>query len=554
MSWTLEGVDAADLAASLGAVALDSSARAGLLLGGAGVVCALARRSPARWRHAVWVAAFAGAAALPILAVLDAGPAALARVGGPGSLALGALWLCGVLVLGLRQQLRGRRLHARLRGSLPGPPIPGARVRIGGDLASPVTFGWRSTVLLPTGFALWPPAHRRQVLLHEGAHVARRDWVVQRLVAALCHVFWFHPVLWVARRFLILEAERAADEAVLRAGVRPSDYAQLLLARASDRSPFPALAARRWLEIRVRSLLSPPGRPGATPVLGLLAVLALPPLLSGVTVSPAPPAPHCDVNAFAGEDLQEADPGPWLAAAEVVPAIPASDGDTAQASRVHDALNRQIAAMTPAESAFLRGAAQTLVRNCPYNRAGAGLPALIAGVMRPHFHLADREEINRTSPATRERLRALQGALESHLRLIDALGLDPLPSPLNGDYLAGRDVWETAPQPIAPASRTTLLASAARRTEEVRDLVDAYDPETEAVINQANTVLQLHTDKHWPMKDELLAYRTTLTEISAMAGVFANEGNVELRDELKWLQEDCDALIGILDVWFRLMC
>src|SRR5262249_53114894 len=71
---------------------------------------------------------------------------------------------------------------------------------------------------------------RSALLVHELAHLARRDhWVrwVELLVAAL---FWWYPVAWLARRRLHAAEEECCDAWVLRqlpdAG---SDYAGALL-------------------------------------------------------------------------------------------------------------------------------------------------------------------------------------------------------------------------------------------------------------------------------------------------------------------------------------
>ncbi len=106
-------------------------------------------------------------------------------------------------------------------------------LRLGGGAAStfsPLTVGFlRPAVLLPHGAERWPEERLRAVLLHELAHVRRGDWVRQLLARGVCAVYWFHPAVWWAESPMRLEAERACDERVLRAGVRPSDYAETLL-------------------------------------------------------------------------------------------------------------------------------------------------------------------------------------------------------------------------------------------------------------------------------------------------------------------------------------
>ena len=53
------------------------------------------------------------------------------------------------------------------------------------------------------------------VLLHELAHVRRRDNLVSLFQSWLSCVFWFHPVIWLIDHQLLVERERACDEEVL---------------------------------------------------------------------------------------------------------------------------------------------------------------------------------------------------------------------------------------------------------------------------------------------------------------------------------------------------
>lgn len=50
------------------------------------------------------------------------------------------------------------------------------------------------------------------LLCHECAHVARHDNLVAGCTSFLCALFWFHPLVWIARRILMIERERACDE------------------------------------------------------------------------------------------------------------------------------------------------------------------------------------------------------------------------------------------------------------------------------------------------------------------------------------------------------
>jgi len=136
-----------------------------------------------------------------------------------------------------------------------------------------VTSGLRRPVLLlPESAQRWDAPRRRVVLLHELAHVARRDWPALLLAEVAVAVYWFHPLTWILARRLRREAERAADDRVLAAGTKPSVYAGHLLGIfrslvPSSGEPLPVMGMARpsHFEERLRSILDPAlGRRGVT--------------------------------------------------------------------------------------------------------------------------------------------------------------------------------------------------------------------------------------------------------------------------------------------------
>jgi len=117
------------------------------------------------------------------------------------------------------------------------------RLLVSDQAAVPMTWGaLRPVVLLPRAALNWPTEHLRAVLLHELHHVRSTDAFFALAARVVCILHWFNPLAWWVGRQLVVESELACDDRVLAAGVRRSDYAELL-ARAG-RNDSLALGAR----------------------------------------------------------------------------------------------------------------------------------------------------------------------------------------------------------------------------------------------------------------------------------------------------------------------
>jgi len=156
--------------------------------------------------------------------------------------ALGAAALVVRLVRGIFRATslarRARRDDARpfaavIAGAL-GETNVFAEVAISDDIDSPAVAGlFRPVVLMPRSSLAWNDDRWRVVLLHELAHVRRRDCLMGVVAQLVCAVHWFDPLVWLTRTRWQKERELAADEDVLQHGVRPSSYAEHLLDVAS---------------------------------------------------------------------------------------------------------------------------------------------------------------------------------------------------------------------------------------------------------------------------------------------------------------------------------
>jgi len=165
------------------------------------------------------------------------------------------------------------------------------RLYLSSVVSTPLTWGSRApVVLLPEDALDWPEEHRRIVLRHELAHVARGDSFTQLIAGFVCALYWFHPLVWIAERRLRAECERACDDNVVSLGTPAAEYAAHLLevarsARAFGAAGFLSVAMARpsQLEGRLLAVLNESRRHvslsrGARPAAALLAALVLIPL------------------------------------------------------------------------------------------------------------------------------------------------------------------------------------------------------------------------------------------------------------------------------------
>jgi TonB family protein len=104
------------------------------------------------------------------------------------------------------------------------------RIKVSTHIAVPAMTGvFSPTLLLPADCDQWSASCRRVVVLHELAHLRRRDCVVQLLADCACAMYWFNPLVHVAASRLRHEREQACDDVVLEAGTSPTKYADHLL-------------------------------------------------------------------------------------------------------------------------------------------------------------------------------------------------------------------------------------------------------------------------------------------------------------------------------------
>jgi TonB family protein len=325
------------------AFVVDVALKVTLIFAIGGLVATLMYRASAASRHAVWAGVCVAALALPVAQLVvpttdvswwpswartvaqpdeavASAPAVAAAIDMPaarqdvqgratGAVWLRAAWLVSVawsvgVVVGLARVWRHRRaahrLTSRARPETDERVVARAHFIAGWVGASsftlrqgpadwmPATWGVRQpVVMLPSTAREWSDARLDPVLVHELAHVARRDAGWHAVVQVMMAVWWMHPLAWVAARRLRTERERACDDVVLAFGARASDYASDLVSLAGECGETEltlAMARRSQLEGRVMAILNPRlqrnGRTGAATLVAAALVLAMVPMAS----------------------------------------------------------------------------------------------------------------------------------------------------------------------------------------------------------------------------------------------------------------------------------
>jgi len=252
-------------------------------------------------------------------------------------------WLTGMLFLAGRLLAGGRRLRRLKDGTVEDSRLRRLAKGLAGERSSPgkleilrsphcsvpFTFGLlRPVILLPPVAAAWPPGRLNCALVHELAHVRRRDVLTQSLAYGVCLLFWFIPPLWLAYAALLREAETCCDQQVINRGFRSSEYARDLLDLARSSAGcilVPAMSGEAsrpgGLTARIQKLMSlkpsrqPFGALGAMKVL-TVCLFCLLPLLT-ITCATKPSLVKHDDPAFGAwvnpaYEGQKARPAKWI--------------------------------------------------------------------------------------------------------------------------------------------------------------------------------------------------------------------------------------------------
>ena len=100
-------------------------------------------------------------------------------------------------------------------------------VLVSREVKAPVVVGiTRPAIILPESIAEDYPTQRLgPMLIHELAHIRRRDHMVNAFQRLLAIALFFHPLYWMVCRALSTERERSCDDYVVRVTRAPRRYA-----------------------------------------------------------------------------------------------------------------------------------------------------------------------------------------------------------------------------------------------------------------------------------------------------------------------------------------
>jgi len=310
------------------------------------------------------------------------------------------LWLSGVLFFAIRfgrQVLCARRFargasrfdHSRLEPLLAeGKSSLGIRrdvaVLQSSQIDIPLAAGiLHPLILLPASAREWTEDELRIVLLHELAHVRRADIAARAVAMIACTVHWFNPLVWTLASLSTRDAELAADDLVLSAGVRPSTYADALLNLAGSVFRFPAaepampLARRAALADRVHAILRESaartdiGHFTRLTVIAGISAIAM--LTACVRFAPASPLPPSRFALPASSPVAMTKPTAPRSISAAHRGVPAATADSSWIDGATDGLIRALADASPQ----VRGGAAHSLGRLHAERARAALLELV---------------------------------------------------------------------------------------------------------------------------------------------------------------------------------
>jgi beta-lactamase regulating signal transducer with metallopeptidase domain len=184
-------------------------------------------------------------------------------------------------------------------------------------LSAPATMGWRRPLVLIPRYALsvLPPPQLEALLVHELAHVRRRDYLINLIQCPLESALAFHPAAWWISARVREERENCCDEIAAAVVGSPKLYAAALHAMEQLRATALPLAQnatgasleRRILRLATAGAASKAGHPRhsssalAAPLISISVLFLISSHLIATAVNVGAPRTLRDVNALSSE-------------------------------------------------------------------------------------------------------------------------------------------------------------------------------------------------------------------------------------------------------------
>ncbi|MBQ9939931.1 MAG: M56 family metallopeptidase [Clostridia bacterium] len=127
---------------------------------------------------------------------------------------------------------------------------------ISDKIKTPAVYGIiKPKIILPTEYDV---NKLNFILMHENAHIKRKDNFVRLCALIIVCIHWFNPLAWLLLKLLYSDIELACDESVLSKcnETERKEYAYTLLSTAEKTNQFTASFGGSKIRIRIENILS----------------------------------------------------------------------------------------------------------------------------------------------------------------------------------------------------------------------------------------------------------------------------------------------------------
>ena len=129
-------------------------------------------------------------------------------------------------------------------------------IYISDKIKTPAVYGIiKPKIILPIEYQ---ESELNYILMHENAHIKRKDNLVRLLAFIIVCLHWFNPFVWLLLKLLYSDIELACDESVLSNcdETERKEYAYTLLSTAEKTNVFAASFGGSKIRIRIENILS----------------------------------------------------------------------------------------------------------------------------------------------------------------------------------------------------------------------------------------------------------------------------------------------------------